>query len=459
MPCSRCSDRNLSCRYPVSDRITSQNDTNERRDTRSTVIQTADLSTVENRAIPRHDAGAIESDSRLPDADDIGTQLGATVLSDVTGEAALWNDPFGEFATMCDVEMPGLGPLGINWISPRYQYDMDWNIMPDEGAIGPQIDQLEPRASHGTVSDVRYVVNGSIQQLQQATPSIIIPSCDNAQTAITTSSVSGEYYVNSDGPRAPFGRRHYSDRSASNSRVLTADTRIRTTSTEAGRSSDSPIICTQEAYDKLLQIYAHGSQANESDTNFTPFPRQEQIEFYVQQYFAKFNPIFPFLRQATFMEEDSHTSLLLLAVAALGSKSVPATQDSYRVLLRTLNTALESRQYGNLFAFDSMEYSKLYVPGRQVEMSTSLSLRYLQAEILHLVCLLQSGMQDFMEKAIEMRPHLVSACNSLKLLERNQGNSGELPSGTLMNADDWLRNEARIRTGMALWVSNGNPIH
>lgn len=64
-------------------------------------------------------------------------------------------EPFGDFPNLCDVDLPRLGPLGINWISPGYQYDMDWDMMPNNVAASSQAHSAEKQTSQVSITGVQ----------------------------------------------------------------------------------------------------------------------------------------------------------------------------------------------------------------------------------------------------------------------------------------------------------------
>jgi hypothetical protein len=388
----------------------------------------------------------------------IATPLGVPALSNPTGNTTISSEPFGDFADLCDIDLPDLGPMGINWISPGYQYDLDWDMMPNNGATISQAHNVEEQAIRVPVTGLHLPDDGTEQQAHQATPSpITAQSCSSGQTTLTPHSAGGEYYVDGDGSRAPFGGRYHSRGSFSHSQVLAVGTGIGTVSAEASRSSDSPHLCSLEAYGNFVQASTRELQLEGLDTDITKFPSHAQIELYVQQYFKKFSPIFPFLRLAALREEASQEWLLLLAVAAIGSRYVPASQDSYNILLQTLDVALDRRKRSHLLEPNDMNDNDLYVPGRNAGINTSTDLQTLRAGILHLVCLLQSGKQSMLGRALTLRHYLVNICNSLQLLDRSaEDDGGDSPSSMYTDPRSWLKKECEIRAGMVLWVCNAH---
>ncbi|EMD61274.1 hypothetical protein COCSADRAFT_96188 [Bipolaris sorokiniana ND90Pr] len=368
-------------------------------------------------------------------------------------ENSIWGASLGDVVTLYDLDLPDLGPLGINWISPGYQYDIDWNMLPNNGTGKSPLDprgQQTPDAIIPTVHDMDHSFR---QQTHQSTSlAIETSSCDSAQSTQTPLTASAEYYVNGDGSRAPFRGRYHDRGSLAINQALPTGLKIGN-APEAAYSSCSSTLCSEEAYGTLLDtLRHHGLDSIESGIESTAFPTHAQIELYVQQYFARFNPVFPFLRKTTFEEESPQRWLLLLAVAAIGSRFVPGSRDSYNILSERLDAALDRCKHGRYSVLDNVIDNDLYVPGENLMSTSPADVQTLQAGILHLVCLMQSGTQGSMNKALRVRHDLVNSCRSLKLLELSSENSSVLSTCTSPGSPSWLRSEARIRTGISLWL-------
>lgn len=184
------------------------------------------------------------------------------------------------------------------------------------------------------------------------------------------------------------------------------------------------------------------------------FPSHAQVELWIQQYFAKFHPIFPFLRSISFGGEDSDESSLLLAVAAIGSKYTHQPREPRDTLLPMLGAIL--RQQRHEASAESAETSAkvLYVPGQQSVRSDRAKLRTLQASILNTILLLQSGERNSVEKALSSQHDLIRVCNSLGLLDVNASEQLRPAQSSEDQIGHWLENESKIRTGWMVWVCN-----
>ncbi|EMD96322.1 hypothetical protein COCHEDRAFT_1167433 [Bipolaris maydis C5] len=399
-----------------------------------------------------HEAVTIDSEVEIPSSDGTAMRRDNAALSEPGEDNSIWGASLGDIVTLYDIDLPDLGPLGINWISPGYQYDIDWNMLPNndtgKSPLDPRGDQT-PDAILPAVHDMNHSLR---QQSHQTTSSVIETSnCDSAQIMQTPLTASAEYYVNGDGSRAPFRGRYHDRGSLAVDQALPTSLRIGNAS-EAAYPSCSSTLCSEKAYDTLRDtLRLHGLDSNKSGVESTGFPTHAQIELYVQQYFARFNPVFPFLRKTNFDEESPQRWLLLLAVAAIGSRFVPGSRDSYNILSGRLDAAIDWCKLGRYSAAVNVD-NDLYVPGGNMMVTSPTDIQTLQAGILHLVCLLQSGRQGSMEKALRVRHDLINSCRSLKLLEISSENGSALSSCTTPGSPGWLMSEARIRTGISLWL-------
>lgn len=404
-----------------------------------------------------HETVAVDSAVEIPSSDGTAMRRDDAAPGEPGEENGIWGASLGDVVTLYDVDLPDLGPLGINWISPGYQYDIDWNMLPNNGTGKSPLDPRGQQTPDAIIQTTHDMDHGFRQQTHQPTSLVIeTSSCDSAQSTQTPLTASAEYYVNGDGSRAPFRGRYHDRGSLTIDQTLPTGLKI-SNAPETVYPSCSSTLCSEEAYSILRDtLRHHGLDSNESGVESAAFPTYSQIERYVQQYFARFNPVFPFLRKATFEEGSPQRWLLLLAVAAIGSRFVPGSQDSYNILSGRLDAALDHCKNGSYFAFNNFIDSDLYVPSGNLLATSPADIQILQAGILHLVCLLQSGRQGSMDKALRVRHDLVNSCRSLKLLEPNSSNSGVLSSCTSPGSPGWLRNEARIRTGISLWVCSIN---
>lgn len=366
----------------------------------------------------------------------------------------MWDATLGDVVARCDIDLPNPGPLGINWISPRYPYDLDWSQVPDDGAMSLQYDQVERHAQHAAVTPMEYLDNESIQHIRRATPSSITrQSCSSAQSTQKSRSAGGEYYVDGNGPRAPFGGRYHIRGSVLCSQPLLSAGGTKP-STEAAPSSHSPKVFSENAYNNFIEGYTRERATVGPGTIQTPLPSHAQVELYIQRFFDNFNPTLPFLRPAALTQESTLNWLLLLAVSVIGSRYDSDSHDSYIVLSRTLDAAIDRHDFYYTQVLSHAHNEDMYVPGQCSALDEPADLHLLQAGILNLICLLQSGSRRLIEKASRIWQRLVDMCTSMSLLDQHPDRGVAPILTTSSGLDDWLMIEDKIRTGMALWVRN-----
>jgi hypothetical protein len=205
MPGKRCSKRNLPWCYPATGRAALRSNTSERKKTQSTESDVLNSSTLLATTI-RNQSTASQAETPLDSS--TATRLHNTASLDPRVGNTTWDASLGDVVTICDVYHPSLGPLGINWISPGYQYGLDWNMIPDDDIRSSQFHQLERQVSRATFSTIHRTNNELCQQSQGLTRTLMTSlSCNSAQTTRDSSSTGGEYYVDGDGPRDPCGGR------------------------------------------------------------------------------------------------------------------------------------------------------------------------------------------------------------------------------------------------------------
>jgi hypothetical protein len=183
-----------------------------------------------------------------------------------------------------------------------------------------------------------------------------------------------------------------------------------------------------------------------------------RLNLYVRHYFEDFHPIFPFVPKTAINQATPHAWLLLLAVAAVGSRYSQQQQEksSADLLVTVLDAALQLRRYG-FCAEGCNDYSKArFVPGQGEHIDRCPDLPILQAGILNVIILQKSGSKALLERALLDRHYLVQACHSLRLLSDRQPTGGltcAVNATGLEHVQQWLERETEIRAGMMIWVS------
>lgn len=179
------------------------------------------------------------------------------------------------------------------------------------------------------------------------------------------------------------------------------------------------------------------------------FPSYAQMRLFVYHYFDNFHPVFSFLRKSSFAHDASQSWVLLLAVAAVGAKYSTSQHDRSRAdpLLRCLSVILHQKHYGNE-PNDNPAYNAQSCGDANAVPRAPPDLRLVQAAVLNLMCLMNSGKSAYVHRALMERHYLTDACATLQLLSGNN-RIFDIRSSTLQ----WLEQESRIRTGLIIWVS------
>ncbi|KAJ4865634.1 fungal specific transcription factor domain-containing protein [Trichoderma breve] len=249
-------------------------------------------------------------------------------------------------------------------------------------------------------------------------------------------SMTGSYYVDGDGSRAPFRGQtagQWRDR-----RMMATNDASTPGSSIANHTDGAPRglwegpLVSVDGYNNLIREL--GRENLVVDTNF--FPSLHCIEACVHSYFANFHPILPFIRRKTFLEESMKHWELLLAVAVVGSK---------------YNTSNEEPQLNPEFIaiLDGISSSQMCHDGPAETGIPSMS--SLQAASLFLICTLHKGKSAITRHALVGRHYLVEACNELNLLS-GESEDSHVHHDLNKLVEDWSMKQSRIRTGLMIWL-------
>jgi hypothetical protein len=386
-------------------------------------------------------------------------------MSDTVGDPAAWTSNYDSVTGLGDFNQPGLGPLGVNWMSPQYQDDIDWDAI----LVGfPRMQSGERQqnlCSQMAVETVTHYDSDHHQQPQQVAQSALEPdiagSSNDTGSSATPKSTENIYYVDGTGARAPFGGRSHGRGfvvAAQDIHEADSDNAIPPIALAAH------CICPQAAYDNLATHILSERHRYRFDPSITPFPSKTQIQLYIGHYFENFHPIFPFIHKPTFDHAASDERLLLLAVAAVGSRYTLRDKDkgTGNMLLALLDVALRYRRYG----YDTEDCDSAsddgFVPGQRAKPYACPSLVLLQAGILNVLLLQHSGKKSFVERAMVERHCLVEACHSLELISRPPKDKHTASTTEYAGHDsleNWLERELEIRIGMMIWVCALRSLH
>lgn len=380
------------------------------------------------------------------------------VINGTASEAMGWTTNFSDDANLGVFDQPNLSALGVNWISPQYQEDVDWNAILAGFNTNSQLGE-ETRNEVVIQVEPTHAVDLHQQQQQSQQQSHEVETTQSPNFTVSgasSKSADNAYYVDGDGARAPFGGR------ICGRGLIVADHQQPEVLSDDSISSPSTLatmsrcLCPQAAYDNLIHHISSERQYCDLGPSFSSFPSISQVQIYVRYYFDYFHPIFPFLRKSSFSHIVSSEWLLLLAVAVVGSRYTLREQeaDSGDMLLTTLDAALRLHKY-ELGLEHTARSNDLFLPGESATIHTCPYLATLQASILNVLLLQHSGRRSLVERALLERHYLVEACHSRGLISRKppteHGSCAEDCTGRDV-VRCWLERESKIRTGMMIWV-------
>ncbi|KAL7958051.1 hypothetical protein V8C34DRAFT_284154 [Trichoderma compactum] len=250
-------------------------------------------------------------------------------------------------------------------------------------------------------------------------------------------SITGSYYVDGDGSRAPFRgqtARRWRDRQmmAANDASTPGSTIANHTDSGTGGSWDGPLLVSVDSYNNLIREL--GRENLVVDTNL--FPSLQCIDACVRSYFANFHPTFPFIRKETFLEESNKHWKLLFAVVVVGSKYNTSTEEPQ--LSPEFIAILDGIFSSQMCHYGPAEYNAFNLPS-------------LQAASLSWICSLHRGKSKTTRHALLQRHYLVEACTKLNLLSGESEDSHAHHDHNKL-VRDWSMNQSRIRTGLMIWL-------
>ncbi|KAJ5611065.1 hypothetical protein N7510_007784 [Penicillium lagena] len=400
------------------------------------------------------------SSSQLPDGEYLNDHLG-------------WVGSFGaaelhsSVAHLYGAMQPGMDPSIVNWMSPENQQVMDWDRQltsftvhigeATSGHGGFPFYFNEPNPVNITGDQWNLASARSQEQSEHLLQRTSRDASENslsgpsesyiATGSMISTSTDGNLYVDGSGARAPFGGRLNIQCSP-----LSVDANGEDVTELAPSHSATAGMVSMSAYQGLRDHLEDESCLHSQSLDLSQFPPYAHIQGFVRYYFERFHLVFPFLRMSSFSHDSSHHWVLLLAVAATGSRYLRRNQGIQPgdMLLGLLRTILSRRLFG--LQVDNDE-SIPFIPGAHTVGSTIPDLPVLQAAILSVMCTIHSGTKSMAERAFVERHYLVEACIASGLLSATA--PAEALSDGTVNDDTfrrWLYRESEIRTGMMIWL-------
>lgn len=411
-------------------------------------------------------------------------------------------NPLYDFAADGGYHGPALGNLSTNWMSPDYSNTQDWDqrlasscATVEPGNFGFSFTSAQSALQ---VAQTNLVVRSSSPNMKQPSPSLLqgvsevgqrhgpgppqeqleqhgndhmsnmdhldVASVRSMVESVSSTPTKGRYYVDGDGGRAPFGgvpmqgrtslvadgitrKDHHSPASASHMDTSSPETAEPTTSSSSGLVAD---FVSGETYGALLQGLEAESRASLlRGFDMASFPNQIQVAEFSRLYFEKFNTLFPFLRKKSFLAETKSHWVLLLAVAAVGSKYISGHEiRDMRDMMSDLLQQVGTKYLRNL-SLQDCEGSWLSPVADGNARSSDLAT--LQCGILNTICMFHSGNSELVSRALADRYYLVEACSALHLLSPADWD-GMQGSASEPSVEHWLKVQSLTRTGMMIWV-------
>ncbi|KAH7089638.1 hypothetical protein FB567DRAFT_306949 [Paraphoma chrysanthemicola] len=466
-PCKRCNERGVTCWYPPNRRAAPRQSPRNRQ----TVVQLqettepseASASANLNPVTSSIQAPALYTFDTVPVQSDIPCDMSIPIAG-----IAVETVPSYDISSIPVPGQIGFGAFDVNWMSPQYPTDIDWESLLTGFAADDQWlrtqdgnfnqgEQLEQNAAGLTlINRQSAVMPSSHATLPTDLDHGSIPSGHAQISPSSLNSTEGRYYVNSEGARAPFGGRSYQRGSLTAVQGLCSPDSDAITSPLSPHSTLRIGLLPQAAYDKLTQQLLAENQAQALPVDLTRMPSPAQMNIYVRTYFDRFNPIFPILRKSAFPNITSDNWLLLLAVATVGARYGRRLhgKEPGEILWCLLDAILQRQQFSTWSHLIDGDSDSLFLPGQESRASILSSVSAMQVSILHIMLLLHSGKRSLVERALFERHSLVESCRTMSLLAwtPHSMNAGQLvgPAGhTAMK--EWLNRESRIRVGMMVW--------
>ncbi|KAH7073795.1 hypothetical protein BKA63DRAFT_40654 [Paraphoma chrysanthemicola] len=466
-PCKRCNERGVTCWYPPSRRaaprqsprnrqtVVQLQDTTEASEATASVNLDHVTSGIQARAPYTYDNVPVQSDIQC----DMSIPIAGVAVETV---------PSYEISSISVPGQIGFGAFDVNWMSPQYPTDINWEsllagfaaddqwLRTQDGNFN-QGERLEQNPASVTLIDGQ---SAEMPCSRETLPTDLdrgsIPSGHAHISPSSLSSTEGRYYVNSEGARAPFGGRSYKRGSLTAVQGLCSPESDAITSSLSPHSTLSIDLLPQVAYDKLTQQLLAENQAQALPVDLARMPSLVQMNLYVRMYFDRFNPIFPMLRRSEFSHITSDDWLLLLAVATVGARYGRRLhgKEPGEVLWCLLDTILQRQRFSTWSHLIDGDNDSLFLPGHESKASILASVSAMQVSILHIMLLLHSGKRSLVERALFERYHLVESCRTMGLLAWTPHNMNTVP---LMGPaghtaiQKWLDRESRIRVGMMVW--------
>ncbi|EPS38027.1 hypothetical protein H072_8252 [Dactylellina haptotyla CBS 200.50] len=475
-PCSCCIERNESCFYqPSVEKNLKTGADNTISDSSNEGLEGIISASMSNAEPIVYDPGRIDALSTVPvpasprqaDTEPPNRPIDNPLVSihEERGSEA-WYTYQGPDVSMLD------SFSSINWMSPSQEAYDEWNlqlaafgglvplpISPEYSAsFAASSTPWNPPISNEVVPE-RSMINqdGTVPVISShglvASPA---RSSNASNTSKTTGSTSSPYYVD-------HGNVRPSSQSLKRKRDgISNSIRYSSSSNGSGNPTEQPSFSlgspppgatnwvTTDVYSDLIQNLVSRDQLDDEVLNSNTFPSLPIINHLVYLFFTNFNALFPFIPRISFQQPQTDNWALLLAVASFGSK-YSSSPELAQVKERLQNICQET------FLDETQSSDRQYdITATPFDISTrSSSLPLIQARILNVLSLLQSGQSNNMRTAVFQKNALIAIFQKLNMLKPISMNFQDLNA----NRGQWEYQEASNRTGMMIWLLDFMFLH
>ncbi|KAL2680513.1 hypothetical protein Neosp_008115 [[Neocosmospora] mangrovei] len=490
-PCRRCHAKNLECTYPMQRKRKASADHHDTPNPNP--IDLGDSAPQSRVPRPSDEPGA-ESSAMDPSVPPSSHQTIWAPTINLASNTGFPLEPTGGTFHSVDTSNVALGPgfpepvLGmsaLNWLSPQYQDVPEWdgqliatsgNGMALDGfelALGFSQAALSPDVSPQDCSSQiqrPFVEQGSWILPEQQDGELV--TMDKPRSVSTKSSASsrdsrvteGRLYVDGAAARVPFRGCLTETHSATG--VSPSDRSAGTPDHPASPVSTGFVtgrmptagedFILESVYDDLILQVQSTSYIKALDHAPTTMPPLPHIQRFVKLYFENFHPCYPFVQKSRFCISHRRPIpqpddwVLLLAVSAVGAWYCPEAQS-----LRWRDAMFDMVNAHMVFRISSPpqdDHEILWRPSGQTSTSVRFGLPTLQASILNLIWMVQSGKENLMHRAMADRHHIVEQCKALHLLSMRESDFKLDRSPPELLVERWSDFQAKIRTGMMTWL-------
>lgn len=480
-PCDRCSQKRTQCEYPVRRKRKSQSNLrpnwSQPQEAESTFYPN------DVRPFPLHASQHHLTNSIIPALAPAPPMLGEDTETQPSNATIAQEWLALQGSGILPSASPGVGSEGIlpfenptlvdnlgewagnmtsvNWLSPE-----GFQLFPEaqlESLLPPEVGEGESteRLGEQTFPAVRDAAVAAAQDNANATEASVneqsatavqSASAETTTHTRTTQPSEGAYYVEGSAGRAPFkGRSSWRARTA-------ARWSIGRSSAEQGMPESQSIgssggyFVSEAIYQNCHQCLAAESNQFGHGIDMTSLPSLGEMQDLVQLYFDGFHPTYPFLRKSPSLFISSSHWILLLAVAATGSRY--STESRHHMLGESLVSIVDRVVSFRLNSPVIEDGDRAWKPGSDSEMPGSLDLIMVQAMLLNSFSLLQCGKEQAVRNALRRRYYLTKVYHTMSNLSapRNVASHSRGQTSAEDAFQDWLDLESLIRTGWMIWV-------